>query len=161
VESSGTLAEPSAFVPAPIGRRLCAALIDLGIAGAPFAFIPWSDLQWEYGILHFNVQLAHLSPLHLLVVSWATFYSLTKDGWSGGGSIGKKAFGLRVVDLQTKQQCTVGASAIRALILSSLPFFEVIFLLSSANHRRLGDRAAGTVVVRDAAHPTTLPELSQ
>ncbi len=69
-----------------------------------------------------------------------------------GGSLGKLAVGLRVVDAEGKQ-AGIGKSFLRTIlwvadaITFALPIVGGILLLSTKGHRRLGDMAAGTYVV--------------
>ena len=68
-----------------------------------------------------------------------------------GGTLGKRALGLRVVD-EEGHQITWGASVVRNLlrIVDGFFFYVVgaIVIWSSPAHQRLGDRAAHTLVVR-------------
>ena len=69
-----------------------------------------------------------------------------------GGSLGKLALGLRVVDSEGKQ-AGIGKSLIRTLlwvvdaITCGIPILGGILLLTTKGHRRVGDMAAGTFVV--------------
>ncbi|MGI9118533.1 MAG: RDD family protein [Acidimicrobiales bacterium] len=69
-----------------------------------------------------------------------------------GGSLGKLAVGLRVVDEQGNQ-AGLGKSAVRTLlwvvdgIACGLPILGGILIVSTKGHRRIGDMAAGTYVV--------------
>lgn len=73
-----------------------------------------------------------------------------------GGSLGKLAVGLRVVDQQGRQ-AGLGKSAIRTLlwavdaITCGFPVLGGVLLVSTKGHRRVGDMAAGTYVV-DKSH---------
>lgn len=73
-----------------------------------------------------------------------------------GGSLGKLAVGLRVVDAQGRR-AGIGKSLLRTImwigdaITCGLPIVGGVMLLSTKGHRRLGDMAAGTYVVRKAA----------
>jgi uncharacterized RDD family membrane protein YckC len=91
-------------------------------------------------------------------VTWALFYSFTKDGRPGGQSIGKKAMGLMVVHLQSNQPCSRSQSALRFLVMFLLSLVlgagwlvELIVLLIEPGGRRLGDFAAGTQVIEASA----------
>lgn len=77
-------------------------------------------------------------------------YSLIKDGLGEGQSIGKKWFGLKVIKCQTGNPCTQGASALRNFVSSILPMgclIEPIMVLANNDGRKVGDYAAGTMVV--------------
>ena len=90
---------------------------------------------------------------------WALYYSFTKDGREAGQSFGKEMLNLMVVNVETNQPCSVGESALRALILfvvNLVPvvgwLIEPIFVLASDDGRRLGDRAANTQVIDASAY---------
>jgi uncharacterized RDD family membrane protein YckC len=66
-----------------------------------------------------------------------------------GRSLGKRLFGLRVVrDNDESRSPGVGRAAIRFL-LELLGWVDLIVVLASKRHRRMGDMAMKTVVVRD------------
>lgn len=86
-----------------------------------------------------------------------------------GGSLGKLAVGLRVVDSQGKQ-AGVGKSLLRTVlwivdaITCGLPILGGILMLSTKDHRRIGDMAAGTYVVDKGdvgRPPTSAPSYGQ
>ncbi|MGN0028635.1 MAG: RDD family protein [Marinilabiliaceae bacterium] len=77
-------------------------------------------------------------------------YSLIKDGLGEGQSIGKRCLGLKVVKFATGGPCTKGASALRNFVSYILPFgclIEPIMVLANNDGRKVGDYAAGTMVV--------------
>ena len=138
-----------------LGARLLAYIIDILVATIPavciigigFAMTPRRGFGALAGIAM------------LLSIAWVLYYSFTKDGWRGGQSVGKKAMELMVVDVKTNQPCTVGESALRALILFLLNLIpglgwlvEPIVAIASENGRRLGDLAAGTQVIDTSAY---------
>ena len=62
----------------------------------------------------------------LIAAAWYLFYTLFKDGLGNGQSLGKRAAGLMVVQLEENVPCGYGASALRNIIkiaLNLLPFF--------------------------------------
>lgn len=84
---------------------------------------------------------------------WGIWYNFTKDGRPNGQSIGKKAMGLMVVNLNTNLPCSKGTSAIR-LLLWLVPYIggfiyliDCIMVLASDNGRRVGDHVANTQVI--------------
>ncbi len=77
---------------------------------------------------------------------WACFHVLLADGMEGGQSWGKRVAGTRVVDATTGAPCTFGQSFIRNLLLSVLGPIDWIFIFGE-RHQRLGDKAAGTLVI--------------
>jgi uncharacterized RDD family membrane protein YckC len=79
---------------------------------------------------------------------WAVFYYLFADGFEDGQSFGKRWIGMRVVDVETGAPCTFGKSFIRNLLLAMLGPIDWIFIFGE-RHQRLGDKAAGTIVIYD------------
>lgn len=77
---------------------------------------------------------------------WVCFHVLLADGMKGGQSWGKRVAGTRVVDATTGAPCTFGQSFIRNLLLSVLGPIDWIFIFGE-RHQRLGDKAAGTLVI--------------
>jgi uncharacterized RDD family membrane protein YckC len=82
-----------------------------------------------------------------LIVSIA--YYFLADALPGGQSYGKRALGIRVIDEKTQQPCSAAQSLIRNLLLAILGPIDWVFIFG-AKHQRLGDKAAGTIVVTDA-----------
>ena len=86
-------------------------------------------------------------PLALIPFG-SVVYNLLKDGLANGASLGKRVGDARVVDSTTGEPCTFGQSAGRNAILM-IPFMIFIELfLMWKNGERLGDRLAGTKVIR-------------
>ena len=79
-------------------------------------------------------------------LGWVCFHVLLADGMEGGQSWGKRVAGTRVVDATTGAPCTFGQSFIRNLLLSVLGPIDWIFIFGE-RHQRLGDKAAGTIVI--------------
>jgi len=91
----------------------------------------------------------------LLVFALIWGYFAAFEAWNGGRTPGKQSLGIRVV-MDTGQPVTTGAAVVRNLVrlldcyfplLPVLPGMLVMFLNKS--NKRLGDMAAGTIVVRD------------
>jgi uncharacterized RDD family membrane protein YckC len=138
-----------------LGARFLAYIIDVLVATVPAIIVS--------GIGFVMTPRRGFSPLAgvavLLGMAWVVYYSFTKDGWRGGQSVGKRAVDLMVVDVKTNQPCTIGESALRALILFLLNLIpglgwliEPIVAIASENGRRLGDLAAGTQVIDTSAY---------
>ena len=94
-----------------------------------------------------------------LLLIWIGYYTLFETLF--GASPGKALRGLRVVDLQG-QPATFGRILLRNLIrpIDALPFAYLLggaLVLFTRDHQRLGDRVAGTLVVR--AEEVTGPSL--
>ncbi len=92
------------------------------------------------------------------------FIAWTEGRW--GWTPGKLALGLRVIRQTDGQACGFGRSVVRNLlwIVDGLIFGMVALLVAnrSTGHRRLGDNAAGTLVVDRAAFgtPPVIPGLA-
>lgn len=155
---------------APLVGRFVAMLIDGVVGVAPgiaaavalFTSATWParpDGEFNFGPLGGVFGLALVAA-----IGWWIYYSFTKDGRRGGQSIGKGAMGLMVVDVNTNQPCTRGASAIRALVMAAVGMFpliggliEPIVVLAAEDGRRLGDRAANTQVISEADYRPGTP----
>ena len=75
-------------------------------------------------------------------------YTLLSDGLEGGQSFGKRLVGIRVVSIETGAPCTFGQSFLRNLLLTILGPIDWIFIFGE-RRQRLGDKAAGTIVIVD------------
>lgn len=77
-------------------------------------------------------------------------YTIIKDGIREGQSLGKGLMGLRVVDFQTGMPATIGQSFIRNCCPGCLDgCCCYLVALIDQDGRRIGDQAAGTVVILD------------
>ena len=118
--------------------RLSGQIIDGFIGGAPFLI--------GMGVS----RLSHSLGVVLLVgcVLWSMFYYLFADGFHDGQSLGKRWMGMRAIDATTGAPCTFGQSFLRNLLLAVLGPIDWLFIFGE-RHQRLGDKAAGTIVVYD------------
>ena len=123
---------------APRSQRLLGQMLDGFVGIAPFFVV---------AILS-SVSDALTSVLSLASLAWALFYYFLADGLRGGQSIGKRWLGMRVVGLDGHTQCTFGQSFVRNLLLAILGPIDWLFIFGE-NHQRLGDKAAGTLVLCD------------
>ena len=126
--------------------RFFATLIDmvlLGIAGVVLNVAAMS-----------GAQIADPDLLTLLYAVYALvmmLYIVILE--AGGGTPGKRMLGMRIVSAQDGGAPGLGKSIIRNLLrfVDMLPFaylLGVILIASSDTKQRLGDRAAGTYVVK-------------
>jgi uncharacterized RDD family membrane protein YckC len=76
-------------------------------------------------------------------------YFLFRDGFAGG-SLGKRLFGLTVVDVQTRVRCSYWKSFLRNLFLIILQGLELLIPFFTRDGRRCGDYAGQTIVVKSA-----------
>ena len=117
--------------------RLFGQAIDGLVGGAPIlltALIPSVPQLFDGALLWIGIL-------------WAVFYHFFADGLPGGQSFGKKWIGTYVINATTGAPCTFGASFVRNL-LTILGPIDWLFIFGE-RHQRLGDKAAGTIVVYD------------
>jgi uncharacterized RDD family membrane protein YckC len=118
--------------------RLLGQFIDGIIGGFPFFAamgIMW--LSTTLGILAF-----------VLSAVWSFWYYLFADGLRDGQSLAKRHLGIRVIDAETGAPCTFGQSFLRNVLLALLGPLDWVFIFGE-RRQRLGDKAAGTIVVYD------------
>ena len=141
--------------------RFGAYLLDSLIVGAswmPFFLVASMNESASYDYYSSGVAPSwYLFTVPFLL--WGVYYALTRDGRPNGQSIGKKACGLMVVLLDDNKPCTKGKSALRQLmwIICYVPYIgglfsivESIMVLAEGKGRRIGDKWAGTQVIRVA-----------
>lgn len=149
-EDADRLAVPAAVTPAPPGRRLLAAALDLAILGGI-----------NVGILYFTLKLCAL-PLSaggmqaLPTVPLVTFLLLLDAGYTitftaaVGQTIGKMATGIKVVDNDSDSQPPFGFAVLRtaayaaSLLPAGLGFLPALL---GKDRRALHDRLAETRVI--------------
>ena len=85
-------------------------------------------------------------PLMIVGIDWSVFYYFFADGFSGGQSYAKRWLGMRVITVDDGLPCTFGKSFVRNLLLWLLGPIDWVFIFGE-RHQRLGDKAAGTIVV--------------
>jgi uncharacterized RDD family membrane protein YckC len=76
-------------------------------------------------------------------------YFLFRDGFVGG-SLGKRLFGLAVVDIQTRTRCSYLKSFVRNFFLLILQGIELLIPFFTRDGRRCGDYVVQTIVVKRA-----------
>jgi uncharacterized RDD family membrane protein YckC len=146
-EDRRTIATPEgvqlALPLAGLGSRFMAGLLDYTLCGVVF-------------LIAILATLAH---------AWSVGYFTLFEVFGGGRTLGKRATGLRVVT-DGGGQVGLRASLIRNIIrLLELAFLfytpAVISVLATRNNQRLGDLAAGTLVVRDTKLQSVVPAAPQ
>ena len=131
------------FAPPPVtlasrSSRLLGQALDGVVGAAPFiAGVVVSSFSDNLG---FVVMLAG--------IGWSIFYYLLADGLHDGQSFAKRWLGMQVVDAESGEPCTFGQSFVRNLLLAILGPIDWIFIFGE-RHQRLGDKAAGTIVIVD------------
>ncbi|HEV7534921.1 MAG TPA: RDD family protein [Acidimicrobiia bacterium] len=147
------------LVLAGIGSRLVATIVDMLVkVGLLIAL-------WVIGSAVGGDEAGGFLLAVLVVASFLVFfgYDVAFEALASGRTPGKRAAGLRVVRLRGEPVGFV-ASAVRNLLrlVDSLPGIYAVgaaCILFSSRNQRLGDLAAGTLVVRErrAPLPTALP----
>jgi uncharacterized RDD family membrane protein YckC len=121
---------------APLSARFLGQVIDAAIAYA-IMFL---------GILFSSLIPFAQGPLAGGGIFLGIAYFLLSDGLPGGRSLGKRVVKTEVIDARTGEPCTILQSLGRN-ILSICGLFDWMFIFGR-DRRRLGDKAAGTCVVR-------------
>ncbi len=140
------------YEPAGVGHRIAAYLIDASVLGLVWLFLLtlaamtahlWRESDWfsDWVVV---LAIILIGFLHL-------GYWFIQEGFQNGQSLGKRSVGLRVMDVSGRPLAPWQA-AVRTLLrtVDFLPVFYGVGMLCLAlgeKPRRLGDWAAGTVVV--------------
>lgn len=142
---------------APLADRFGAYVVDTLIAVGPVIAAAISNHLFHVG----TPSRAMHSINMLATLAWALYYSCTKDARPNGQSIGKKLFGLMVVSAETNKPCTLRQAVARGgllVLLNGAPglglLIESAAALVSDTGLRLGDRLAGTQVIRAGSYTT-------
>ena len=133
---------------AGLGRRFAAALLDLAVAGS----LAFGAAQ--LGGLLPGALGALLSPTLAFVCFWG--YHVLFELRGDGRTLGKRLLHLRVVDvrgLPVGPAQSMVRNVVRILDLVPAGGLGMLCALVDPAHRRLGDLAAGTIVVEDALAP--------
>jgi uncharacterized RDD family membrane protein YckC len=134
------------LVLAGVGSRFAASLLDVVIQlGAIFALAVVLGPLGSSGY----VVAAYLVAVFLILFA----YDITLETWNRGRTVGKLAAGLRVVRVGGEPEGFLTAAVRNFLrIVDFLPAFYVVGVISilvTSRNQRLGDLAAGTLVVRE------------
>lgn len=134
--------------PAGVGERVLARLIDMAILFiymiTLFRLEPW---RW---IASGNNDVVNLIVIMTLVAP-AMFYSLLCEYFMDGQTLGKRFMRIRVVMVDGAAP-TLGAILLRWVFLVVDMYFYclgVIVIICTRRNQRLGDLAAGTMVIRN------------
>ena len=132
--------------PAGIGERIFARILDYLIMAVYLA-----GLYYLFDLLSMlrvgdEARLTALFLFSLPVIGYSFFWEMLNHGQSPG----KKAFGLRVVMCDGTTPAA-GAYFLRWLLLipDTFAWTGVIVILLNSRNQRLGDLAAGTVVIKE------------
>lgn len=128
-----------------VGLRAVATLIDtilLMVVGYVIAIF-----SGDTSAAGFHLQGV---PFFLWIVVAVVYYTVMEARW--GATLGKRLVGLKVVKLEAGAPIDWQASIVRNVLrlVDGLVFYLVgaILVWTSGNKQRLGDRVAGTVVIR-------------
>jgi uncharacterized RDD family membrane protein YckC len=135
-------------------RRVLAALIDLAIVGVGGAAILVAA-----GVL--GGDGASLgAPLAGVVVGWALYYYFALES-GGGQTVGKKLMRLRVVRVDGRAAGMHEVAVRTVLRVVDTALVGLIAMMATGERRaRLGDLAAGTMIVSTDGAPSTAPAVT-
>lgn len=135
--------------PASVGDRLFAALIDYaalmvyGIAASVLFFNILNQLEYVPDVISITCYVIIMSPV--------IFYYPAFEIFANGKSLGKMAMKTRVVMVDGSSP-TVGSCLLRWILYPIDTFFTgflgVVFIIFGKHRQRLGDLAAGTIVIK-------------
>lgn len=134
---------------AGIGDRLVAAIVDVALYIAYYTLIILLESQFHF--------LRHNAAVFFVFLP-VSFYSLISETFFNGQTVGKRAKGIQVISLDGGQ-ASFGQYLTRwlfALVDKWLLFgmVGIILIALSEFNQRLGDKVAGTVVVRTQQRTT-------
>jgi uncharacterized RDD family membrane protein YckC len=126
---------------ASVGDRIFAQLIDWGVLLAYIALLTWFVV--ETNISGWVVAVLYLFPL--------LFYTLVCEVLNQGQTLGKMVLNIRVVKMDGSMP-TLGAYLMRWMLWlidgPATSFVGLLAMILNRNNQRLGDMAAGTVVIK-------------
>jgi len=129
-------------------RRITAQLIDLFVVSLSYFVV-----ALLFSFLDMNPYLPGPDQYYYQQLFWGTlagiaiFYLLVRD--AGGASLGKRVTGLRVVKFDDyNRNASLVHSVIRniTLLIPLLNILDAVYAFTDVKGRRMGDRAAGTVL---------------
>ena len=125
--------------PASVGERMLAQIIDWVVQAAYIAL--WVKLEPKFGTL----------PIILIIVLPVLCYCPLCEMLTGGQTLGKRIVRLRVI-MADGTLPSVSAYLLRWLLMiidgPTLGCIGVLVMILNRNNQRLGDMAAGTLVVK-------------
>jgi len=147
------------FELAGLGSRVAAFVIDLTIIGVGGTLLSLAVVALAPAgrpRAHGTPAGSWVSAVLIILLSFLLLlYFMLFEGLAGGRTPGKRLLGIRVL-MDTGRRVTPGAAVIRNILLLIDIFFPLapilpgmLFIFLSKSRKRLGDLAAGTIVVRD------------
>lgn len=144
---------------AGLGSRFLAELLDLLLRGVVLTAL--------IVVLRLSGAASWVLGVVLIVCFFLAVlgYDIAFEVWAAGRTPGKRGTGLRVLRT-TGQPVTFGPSAVRNLmriidIWVTVLLAGIISILVTKKNQRLGDLAAGTIVVRERRPATAVPALGR
>ncbi|MDR1722589.1 MAG: RDD family protein [Tannerella sp.] len=135
--------------PAGVGERIFSRIIDyLIIFAYMYGLYQLIDKTKLYILFNNNDYMVVGIFLFLMP---AVFYSFLFETFNRGRSLGKMAFGMRVV-MRDGTTPTVGAYLMRWMLLIVdvwMSWIGLLVMLLNGHNQRLGDLAAGTIVIKE------------
>lgn len=144
------------FAIAPIYKRLLAWLVDIVIV---YSYV---YLMMRFAIPSISMSSAESTVfVELFIMLPALFYHLLSEFFGNGQSAGKKLLGIKVVDVDGKEP-SLSQYLLRWVLRLidmgvTMGMGALLSSIFTVKHQRLGDLAAGTVVI-DQTGKTTLHE---
>nr|WP_280769734.1 RDD family protein [Salipaludibacillus daqingensis] len=145
------------FQPAGLGSRSVAFIIDqlilmtVNVLVLVIAFFSMGGFDGLFMMFDSPLAPVAIAIVVIFLINWGYFFVL--EYFTGGRTIGKKMIGVRVIQ-ENGHSITLLSSFIRNLlrIVDSLPasyLLGMIMIFAHPTHKRLGDLAAGTIVVHE------------
>lgn len=134
---------------ATLGERIMALIIDMTtVLGGYLIFTSLLIAVLNVSWVDYNLSFLSFATLFICFLLYHFLFELL----SNGQSLGKKALSIQVVRLDSKE-LTSGDSMLRAVfyfvdLLGSLSVLGVMTISSTPHKQRLGDMAAGTVLIK-------------
>jgi uncharacterized RDD family membrane protein YckC len=162
--NEGTMTPQADAVENVTGRRIVAGIIDFLLMTALFLLMAglFGDLGSSSDSDSGSSFSANLDGVPALIyfVLLMSYYTVLEA--TSGQTLGKMLLGIKVVS--KTGELGFGKAIIRSLcrLIDAFPWFipyllALILVLATKQHQRIGDMAAGTIVVR-ARQPATSPE---
>jgi len=137
------------------GSRLAAFLIDFILQILAIVIFTWATLR---GVPYPSGTVLGFIMVIVFIIHFG--YFIVCELSMNGQSVGKRIFGLRVIR-DNGQPIEFTQSLVRGIIRSSVDMMYVgmFTILFSTKHKRLGDMAAGTIVISEKYAETHEPSL--
>ena len=133
--------------PAGVGERIFARMLDYLVM-----FVYAVGLVYVLDTTRFTLMFGREYEVLMVFVLFipVIFYSFLWEILNRGRSLGKMAFGMRVV-MRDGTTPTIGAYLMRwiLLLIDTWAWVGIIVILLNKNNQRLGDLAAGTIVIKE------------